>query len=715
MVFSLLLVLKGFGQTQIAPEALTLEDGLSQGFISTIYQDQEGFIWVGTKNGLNRYDGEKFEVFTNQLDDPYSIAEDFIEDIEEYGDYLIIVTKSGEVELFHKRLKRFYTILNLDLSNNGLFGQTEIGGLVLDDLQQLWVVDGDAKLFRLQFPANFWEQLPYEEQLLDEIELTHFPDIPIRGLKKGVGTTLYGHHDAENQYVAIDIHTGKWQWPQLESKPKGLQLDQVLSFDLPTNNEMTWISPFDSGKVVLDFPVNDIHYLWKKKQLWLVTPQEILLFDNWSLGVHQLRKSEADAIYPNAGYRVPVVYSDRSDIIWIGTGGYGVLKVNPRQLKIKTYFKDISVYTPPFMSRRGEIFGTTPAAKLLYESNQYERSFSDDLYLHRTWWLAGKGDTLYCISKRDTKLEILKVLPDGQSLFENELPITQGYYFHTAYKDPETDLLWMAQNGGILARYNPDTKAFKVFDFGGVLPDGYDCYTLAKTANQHWWIGTSAGLVHGTPNGDALDFELLDVAPDGLLNDKVSALWVDQSDGHLLWIGTKGGGLQRLDTRTGTFTHWTERTGLPNDVIYGVLQSEDGTIWMSSNKGIINLDPATNTVRNFTKADGMQSDEFNTWAYAKAPTGEFLFGGVSGLNVFHPDDLASNPVLPKVWITGIRLNNQAIEVGDSTGLLPEAVEYTPAITVPFAQNSITLEFAGLEFTDPQKNRFRYYLEGAESA
>ena len=194
---------------------------------------------------------------------------------------------------------------------------------------------------------------------------------------------------------------------------------------------------------------------------------------------------------------------------------------------------------------------------------------------------------------------------------------------------------------------------------------------------------------------------------------KYLPLLVDPGDPLILWVGTKGSGLHRLDTRTKTFTYLNTQNGLPNDVIYGMLNDDEGNLWMSSNKGIIQYDPSNGKIRNFTKADGMQSDEFNTWAYFKSPTGEMLFGGINGLNVFHPNDLKENPVVPKVWITGLIVNNEKINVKDSTGVLQLAIEYTSEITLPFSKNSIALEFAALEFSTPLKNRFRYFLEGAE--
>ncbi|MEO0628653.1 MAG: ATP-binding protein, partial [Bacteroidota bacterium] len=159
----------------------------------------------------------------------------------------------------------------------------------------------------------------------------------------------------------------------------------------------------------------------------------------------------------------------------------------------------------------------------------------------------------------------------------------------------------------------------------------------------------------------------------------------------------------------------TTNDGLPNNVIYAVLNDEAGNLWLSSNKGIIAYTPETGRIRNFTAADGMQSDEFNTIAYGKAPDGTLFFGGINGLNAFRPEELTDNPIQPGVRITQLAINNEIIDSGDSTYLLGQAIEYTQEISLGYSQNNISLTFAALEFTAPSKNTFSYYLEGAEEA
>ncbi|MEL6803949.1 MAG: histidine kinase dimerization/phospho-acceptor domain-containing protein, partial [Bacteroidota bacterium] len=232
-----------------------------------------------------------------------------------------------------------------------------------------------------------------------------------------------------------------------------------------------------------------------------------------------------------------------------------------------------------------------------------------------------------------------------------------------------------------------------------------------QTANGHFWIGSNNGLIRGREQNGDFSFERVE----GAQNDICGSLLVDSEDQNILWIATKGRGLARLDSRTMEMEYLTTNDGLPNNVIYAVLNDEAGNLWLSSNKGIIAYTPETGRIRNFTAADGMQSDEFNTIAYGKAPDGTLFFGGINGLNAFRPEELTDNPIQPGVRITQLAINNEIIDSGDSTYLLGQAIEYTQEISLGYSQNNISLTFAALEFTAPSKNTFSYYLEGAEEA
>ncbi|MEK7257406.1 MAG: triple tyrosine motif-containing protein, partial [Bacteroidota bacterium] len=274
-----------------------------------------------------------------------------------------------------------------------------------------------------------------------------------------------------------------------------------------------------------------------------------------------------------------------------------------------------------------------------------------------------------------------------------------------------------------LIRFDPATGKWTAFDYSHLVPEGSTVFSIAKTPDGSWWLGTENGLVQAKPNAiQQFDFQLFTPSAlnrSGLNCSHISSLLADPADPNLLWLGTKGGGLNRLDLRTGKFSHFTSKNGLPDDVVYGILADEERRLWLSTNRGLVCFNPATGSMRNYRQADGLQDDEFNTWAFGNSDSyrknGELMFGGVKGLNMFDPKTISDNPHKPGVLITGLKINNLPVEARDSSGILKQAIEFTERIVLPYSRNNVTLEFAALEFTAPSKNRYRYHLQGAEKA
>lgn len=231
------------------------------------------------------------------------------------------------------------------------------------------------------------------------------------------------------------------------------------------------------------------------------------------------------------------------------------------------------------------------------------------------------------------------------------------------------------------------------------------------------WAGTQLGLVKGVWITDSLDFQLIktsDQHKTGLNNNSIACLLPDPKEPHKRrWIGTKGGGINCLDLQTGKFSYITTNQGLPNNVVYGILPDQSGHFWCSTNRGLARItlsDPTLKDMKLFSRADGLQSNEFNTQAFFKAPNGELLFGGVNGLNRFLPESLELNTQAPAVFIVGLEINHQAAHFPVSENNdLPEPIEYLRQIRLQFDQNNLSFEFVALDFTDPAKNSYRYQL------
>ncbi|MCC6463179.1 MAG: response regulator, partial [Saprospiraceae bacterium] len=299
--------------------------------------------------------------------------------------------------------------------------------------------------------------------------------------------------------------------------------------------------------------------------------------------------------------------------------------------------------------------------------------------------------------------------------------------------------LWITGARCQLFRFDPVTGRFEEWNYGhlfGKQANAVLAVALAEDGNGNLWIGTQEGLVKARPRGAQLDVERMQAdphQPQGLNHNSVACLLPDPVDpGGILWVGTKGGGINRLDVRSGQFRHFTTADGLPDKVIYGILPGNEDpasgrvSLWCSTNRGLVKLSPRPDAsagfdITTFAAAQGLQDNEFNTQAFYKARGpggrgGELLFGGVNGLNHFFPEAVQSDTTTPPVFVVGLQVNHQPVsDVGPrgEEALLPAPLEYLRELVLQHDQNNLSFEFSALDFTDPSKNRYRYRLVGLD--
>ena len=276
--------------------------------------------------------------------------------------------------------------------------------------------------------------------------------------------------------------------------------------------------------------------------------------------------------------------------------------------------------------------------------------------------------------------------------------------------------LWIATIGGGLNRFEKNSGRFIRYQHHPQDPNSLSddrAYTIYEDRHGTLWIGTFGGGLNrifipttadGTKNHDGLYFvpyknNTADSA--SLSDDRVMAI-CESRDGAL-WIGTFGGGLNKLDRVTGKFSRFGKRHGLSSEVIYGILEDARGNLWLSSNHGLSRFNPGTLTCKNYDERDGLQSKEFSGGAFAQSPGGEMFFGGINGFNSFFPDSIKDNPFVPPIMITSFKKFNAV------------AGREMEAIDLAHTDNFFSFEFAALDFSDPAKNQYAYYLEGFDQS
>lgn len=702
-------------------DTLTVEDGLSQGFINRIIQDREGFLWIGTRNGLNRYDGRQFRVFMPDPLDPYSISASTIAAICELGDYLLVGTMGGGLNIFHKKTQRFFRPW-IKEDNTPLFPASNCAEILIDQKRRIWcryyTPTGQHFIVRLTLTNEiiFPDSSAQEFQLVSNIDKWDIRRPSLNCLKQ-TKQAVWGVD--ERKLFSIDKKTGLLKYHDqpcpaycaFSTSDGTIWLGGDTGIGRLTENSWLWWET--------DFAANAVLFLADRGELLVAVKNSLYAFGKSKFNQSELKLADGQKLASVNISKVTTLYSDRSGVIWTGRNGYGLLKYSRHLNRFRTYFRGRGINTSVLIDANGHVGIKTGRQGLLSVSGSKHtlHAKASDIDT-RAVMVVDNAENHWLLTAQYRPWDSLTLYKQskGSEEWQQVLYIPKKRHSVFALAPGNDGNLWIAVSSK-LWQYSPATKKLTGYSFSKILPINHQISTMAQTANGHWWIGTNRGLVQAIPEGSAFKFNLFQALPGeyhSIQNNQTSSLLVDPQNAYLLWVGTLGGGLSCLDSRSLKFQHFNTKTGFPNNVIYGILAEDANNLWMSSNKGIIRLDPTNGEIRNFTVKDGLPTDEFNIRAYAKHPDGTMYFGSVQGLVAFHPEEFVDNPFTPQVRITGLQVNNRNIELMDSTGLLNQAIEFTHDLKLPFSHNNITLDFAALEYTIPSKNQYKYYLKGMES-
>lgn len=703
-------------------ESISIGQGLSQGMVFDILQDREGFIWVATKNGLNRYDGYDFKVFSNDPYDPHTLSSNtIIKLFEDSKGRIWAGTENAGVNIYDKKNGKFYRIAHSASDPASLSGNVTRYMQELPDGRMLISAD-EAGLNIIELTGDFFKKAA--KPLITRLTLPNNAQVYGIGRDRngttwigGLDGSVYRFDPSKNSFIKLEngqfVNNGYLT-------PDGSIL---ISGDLFLSDGKEIYPLFDINKI----PPGNIVFRPREKP-WINHHRETHFYDagkwepgkelQWNLKL----PAETRIIYP--------FIIDRSGMIWTGTVGYGLRKYNSAASKFKALAPGYSVrWIVPVSADNIFIgdyaYGWRRLRNDSVDNNPFNKISSvteiDNLIISKTgdYWM-----------KSDNK-GYFKYNPLSGAL----VPVPEiNYYYGEGDKQPILEdsrgNIWFCGLGGKLSRLNNATGKLDSFSVNTnaakpILSKAI-CTALYEDREGVLWIGTQEGFAKlAFPNGEnehpRIKWYYNNSNDRNSLNyNNVSCFMDDPSEpDKYLWICTKGGGLNRMGKKTDEFFHLTSKQGLPDDVVYGILPDNAGNVWGSTNRGIFCLtankdkDSTRWLFRNFTKAYGLQDDEFNTGAYARLPNGKLAFGGVNGLNIFDPKEILGAGFIPNVFITNIMVNNSPVNAGDRTGILKNNIEETKSITLNHLQDILTLEFSSLDFTAPDQNRYRYRLEGAD--
>ncbi len=730
---------------QLKFEHLQTDAGLSQSNVLCILQDSRGFMWFGTRDGLNKYDGYRFTTYRNNPKNKLSISNNYVPDIIEAsnGD-LWIATWGGGVNRFDREDGSF-TAYKHDSKNLKSVAGNFITSLAEDKDGNIWVGTEAAGLDMYDKKKGAFIHYRFNRgnnaSISDDFIKKIYED---KEKNLWVGT----EHGGLNLFNAYNKTFTRFQ--HNDSIATSLSYNRVYSIFEDSSHRL-WIGTNGGGLDLFDVKANIFHHNKndphnpnsllrnevvainedEDKNIWIGTENGGLSILNPLTGIYTTYVYDEIDNTSLSNNSIYSICKDNKGDMWLGTFSGGISFVNHD--KQFTHFKHTSltnslsdnkilcIYED---SRNNMWIGTDGGGVNLFDPvtgnfTHYKHdpsnsnSICGDYVLNicedsqHNLWIGTWGDGITVFNKEKNSYRHFKNDPrNPKSLSANNA--------WTIYEDYDGNI-WIGTYGGGLNRYNPDDNSFTRFTYDEHTTNGINSdniYSIYDDRQGHLYIGTDRGGLNVFDKKTSTFKYYLhdDNNKNSIANNTVGHIYED--DYGILWIATASG-LSSLNRHTNLIKNYTTEDGLPGNNIFGILGDGTDNIWISTNKGISKFNWKNRTFKNYLEVDGLQGNEFKEQAFCKTKSGIFYFGGNNGFNMFYPREIKIAAFDPPLVLTDFRISNKEVPVAtDSvTSPLKKVITETKSITLPYNTSGIEFEFASLNYTDILKKKYSYMLEG----
>ncbi len=715
---------------------ITTEDGLSNNTVHCVFQDSRGFLWFGTDDGLNMFDGYMFTTFYNSINDSGSIAGNAIFKVKEDSQGQLWIATNNGIDIYNRNLVCFEHKPFIQ-DNNTLLYQNYVRDIVEEDNRDIIVITGSDIYIYDTANSGF-------VRYLDNIEeYSGFQKEGLRAYHKDkknriwIGSNVSGlfAYDLNNKKIIASPVSGGL----FKITDKVFKIIENVNGDiwLGTDNgvyvvksDLSGMNVFRTGCDNKSISSNNIISMLIDcdEKIWIGTDGGGLnLYDNKNNSFSCYKAEE----YSDLGLSdnsVQSIYKDRQGILWLGTyrGGinYTLLHISKQIMHYKNepgnpnsliYDAVSAIYE----DRKGNIWIGTDGGGLDYFNSKTK------VYRHYVYKQGVKnsinGNSVLTVAEdRSGKIYIGGYL-NGINIIDPNTGRITGYKHNPADTNSLSDNdvrdicidknnnIWIATNGGGLDRFDPESKNFMHHKQGGAnsIVSNW-CLKIFEDSFGYLWIGTYNGLSIFDPRGNNFRNLVKTNNPGSISNDWIYCFAEDSMSN--IWIGTVKG-LNYYDRKSGGFTLITKADGLPNDVINGLLIDGKSNLWISTNKGISRFNPSSGNIKNFDTSDGLQGDQFIHGSYFMNKNGKIYFGGINGYNCFYPDSIRDNMFKPPVYITNLMINFKEVPINKEESPLSRSVTETSKVKFNYKQSVITFRYTALNYLNSEKNQYAYRLEG----
>ena len=707
---------------------INIEQGLSNSTINCIFQDSRGFIWFGTRDGLNRYDGVKIVIYRNIPGSKGSISDDFIRCIYEDAHHKLWIGTTYGLNQFDQVTDTFtsyrhngadsVSIANDTVTaicgagNNNLWLGTNGGGLDLFNTKT-------KAITHLRHSASNRNSL--SSDTVNFIYKDEYQVVWIgtqRGLDKIVPDQLtFKHYGDNSSIVAITSDSSsRYIWA-------GTSENGVIVFNIADGTyRRIQHNEKDAGSLSGDFILSLLTD--KQGRIWVGTVNQGLNLYNPETNSFYKYHPRPDNPGSLSNTTVSAVFEDKQGDFWIGTHRGGINLYTTATDKFKLYrqgveesslsYNDVKAF---FEDSKGNIWIGTDGGGLnlfnrrdgAFKHFRYEPgnpgSISSDAIqtiaedAKGNIWVGTWGGGLNMLNVKTGKFKRFRNNPSDNTSISSD-------FLQALHLDKQGNF-WIATYYGGLNLFNPKKQKFVRFTKD---PDnvtslhGKDIVSIGEDNDGNVWFGTDDG---GLNKYNLAARRFSHYFEDLRKNSDSRVIFTDSKG--LVWIGMAG--LYRYDKQQDKFNLFTKKAGLDKLFIKGITEGNKNNLWVSTSSGLIKLNPNNAEFRQFNTFDGLQGMEFEANSYLKARDGEMFFGGINGFNIFYPDDIRINNFVPPVYITDFQLFNKNILPGQKDSLLKTDISFTNQINLDYKQSSISFNFAALNYVINRNNKYQYKLEG----
>ena len=702
-----------------------IQNGMAQSSATLLFEDSLGFIWVGTQNGLNKYDGTDFELFEKTQDGKIGLTNAFIEYLYEDGEDLLIGTNQG-LSVYDRSLER---VTPYPFKNGAKEMESKNIKAIAKTGNTLWMGTAHNGLYAYNIETGLLRRLPSNSESKTKFQLH---------------TNILGIFPLNDERLLV------------VSKFNAVVIDQNLNTlkAFPFQEEMTKVQRVDAMTFIAGTSNGELITL--------------------NIGTALELSIEKKAISP--GYAILSLAKDKEGAIWIGTENNGLFIYSKKDGSLTQHKNNLSrpsslpnnsiwsmlsarngvMWLAPF--KNGISFYDSKFHKFEHISpdpfdslslnNKLVNAFSEDaegnLYIGTdggglNYWNRSTGDFDFysednekfganvILSILQTKKNELWVGSWGRgiTIFNTETKAfeqlntensgLQSDFISDMVKD-KNGRIWLIHFYKGVQIYHPDTKSFTdvplLSEHDGT--EVVSAYTVFEDKAGMIWVGTlNAGLFRFKAKDKGWETRHYhNIDRNGSLSDDFVNTIV-QDEGGRIWVGTKGG-LNKYYPESDTFMSITKADGLTNDAIQSIVAEGDRHLWLGTVQGIAKYDIETGAVVDYTMDDGLQSNEFNARSVFKTKSGELLFGGGNGFNIFRPESVVKRDDNPRLFISGIKIFNKPVLPNDEWSILKKDISQVDSITLNYTHSVVNFNFKTLTYRHPEKVNYAYFLEGFET-